>query len=45
MNPAGYLLTARMVAAYIDFIVRHHMEDFVQTGFIGTELYHRDAKW
>ena len=45
MNPAGYLLTARMVAAYIDFIVRHHMEDFAQTGFIGTELYHRDAKW
>lgn len=43
MNPAGYLLTGRMVAAYIDYIVRHNMEDFAQVGFIGTELYHRDA--
>ena len=36
MNPMGYLLTAKMIAAYIDWIVRHNMGDFKQLGFIGT---------
>lgn len=36
MNPAGYLLTARMIGSYIDYIIRHHMEDFKELGFIGT---------
>ncbi len=36
MTPTGYVLTARMVASYIDYIIRHHMEDFRQVGFIGT---------
>lgn len=44
MNPAGYLLTSRMVAAYIDYIIRHNMEDFAQVGFIGTDYRHPDAK-
>lgn len=39
MNPAGYALTARMTESYIDFIIRHHPEDFSQVGFIGTP-YH-----
>jgi lysophospholipase L1-like esterase len=39
MNPAGYVLTARMTESYIDFIVRHHPEDFSEVGFIGTP-YH-----
>lgn len=39
MNPAGYLLTAKMTAAYIDYIIRHNMQDFKEIGFIGTDLY------
>ena len=39
MNPAGYLLTAKMVASYIDFIIRHNMKDFKQVGYIGTPHY------
>ena len=42
MNPAGYLLTARMIASYIDYIVRNHPRDFAQIGFIGTDLYNVD---
>lgn len=38
MNPAGYLLTARMVASYMDYIVRHNIEHFEQIGFYGTDL-------
>lgn len=41
MNPCGYLLTARMVSSYIDYIIRHNMEDFKEVGFICTDLdYH-----
>ncbi len=36
MNPAGYLLTARMVASYIDYWIRTLPEDFAQVGLIGT---------
>ncbi len=36
MNAAGYILTARMVASYLDYIIRHNTEDFRQVGFIGT---------
>ena len=45
MNPAGYLLTARMTESYIDYIIRHHSEDFAQVGFIGTPYYNVSAKW
>ena len=36
MNAAGYILMAQMVTSYIDYIVRHNLEDFKQVGFIGT---------
>ncbi len=39
MNPMGYILTAKMVAAYIDYIIRHNMKDFIQVPFIGTPYY------
>ena len=39
LNPMGYLLTAKMVASYLDYIIRHNMNDFKQVGFIGTEYY------
>ena len=39
MNPMGYLLTAKMVISYIDYIIRHNMKDFYEVGFIGTDLH------
>lgn len=39
MNPAGYKLTAIMVASYIDFIIRSNFKDFKQVGFAGTKYY------
>ncbi len=44
MNPCGYKLTARMVMAYIDYIVRHNMQDFKQIGFMGTPYYNCKEK-
>lgn len=45
MNAAGYLLTAKMIASYIDYIIRNHPEDFTQVGFIGTPHHNAHAKW
>ena len=39
MNPAGYRLTAVMIASYIDYIIRSDFNSFKQVGFIGTEFY------
>lgn len=38
MSPAGYLLTAKLVDSYIDYIIRHNPEDFKKVGFIGTGI-------
>lgn len=38
MNPMGYMFTAKMIASYIDYIIRHNTRDFVEVGFIGTNL-------
>ncbi|MBQ5825793.1 MAG: SGNH/GDSL hydrolase family protein [Clostridia bacterium] len=35
MSPAGYYLTAKMIASYIDYIIRHNQNDFKKIGFIG----------
>lgn len=45
LNPMGYLLTAKMTAAYIDYIVKTHPEDFAQIGFIGKPFHNMEAKW
>ena len=37
LTPAGYLLTAKMVMTYIDYIIRHNIKDFDMVGFIGKE--------
>lgn len=34
MNPMGYLLTAKMIDSYIDYIIRHNSKDFKCVGFI-----------
>lgn len=39
MNPMGYLFTAKVLASYIDYIIRHNPEDFNEIGFIGTDLH------
>lgn len=44
LNAAGYLLTAKMIASYIDYIIRHNMDDFRQIGFIGTPFYYKGLK-
>lgn len=45
MTPMGYVLTAKIVMSYIDYIIRSQPEDFVQVGFIGTPYYNVTAKW
>ena len=39
LNPMGYLLTAKMTASYIDYIIRRNPNDFKEVGFIGTDLH------
>ena len=34
MNPCGYLLSAKIIASYIDYIIRHNLKDFEMTAFI-----------
>lgn len=35
MNPWGYALIGKMVASYLDYIIRHNMEDFKTIGLVG----------
>lgn len=42
LNPLGYALTGRMVASYLDYIIRHNYSDFKQIGFIGTPFCYRE---
>ena len=44
LTPAGYIVTARMIESYIDYIIRKKPEDFKQVAFIGTDLYYEDEK-
>ena len=41
MNPSGYILTARMIDSYIDYIVRHNPDDFKTIGFVGTDIKYK----
>ena len=45
MNAAGYLLTAKMVMSYIDYIIRSSPDDFKQVGFIGKDVHNYTVKW
>lgn len=44
MSPIGYVYTAKMVAAYIDYIIRHQFEEFREVGFIGTPYHTGNQK-
>jgi len=41
MNPMGYIVTARLIDSYIDYIVRHRPDDFKTVGFVGTDIRYR----
>jgi len=43
-NPAGYLVGARIIESYIDYIIRHNPKEFKQVGFIGTPYYNVTVK-
>ena len=38
LNPAGYLITAKMVMSYIDFIIRNNPREFDEVGLINTGI-------
>lgn len=43
MSPSGYMITAKMVASYIDYLIRKNPEDFRKVGFIGTPFKNEKA--
>lgn len=38
MNPCGYNLLGNIITSYIDYIIRHNMDDFKLVGFIETNI-------
>ncbi len=44
MTPTGYILIAKMVMSYIDWIIRNNPSDFDQVGFIGTPYSYNEDK-
>lgn len=42
LNPMGYVLTAKMLASYLDYIIRHNYNDFKQIGFVGTPFRYNE---
>ena len=38
LNPCGYILTAKMIMSYMDYIIRHNMDDFKFVGMIGRDM-------
>lgn len=40
MAPTGYVVMAKMIGSYIDYIIRANPAEFKQVGFIGTDLYY-----
>ena len=45
MRPTGYLLAAKMMMSYIDYIIRNNPDDFAEAAFIGTPYsYYENEK-
>ena len=42
LNPMGYMLAAKMVMSYVDYIIRKNPEQFAQVGFIGKPMYNKN---
>ena len=36
MNPMGYIISAKFIMSYMDYIIRHNMDDFREAGLINT---------
>ena len=45
MRPTGYVVFARMIASYIDYLIRRYPDDFAEVGFIGTPYHNVSEKW
>ena len=45
LNPMGYRLMALLVESYIDYLIRHNVDDFRQIGFVGTPYHNEAEKW
>lgn len=45
LSPMGYLFTAKVIMSYIDYIIRHNYEDFIQVPFIGMDIHNYTYKW
>ncbi len=45
MNPMGYMLMGKVIMSYIDYIIRHNYEDFIQVPFIGLDIHNHNYKW
>lgn len=41
LNPSGYILTAKLIDSYMDYIVRHHPSDFKTAAFINTDIQYK----
>ncbi len=40
-NPMGYVLHAQLIDSYIDYIIRHNMDDFKTVGFINSGIRYK----
>lgn len=40
MAPTGYILTAKLIDSYIDYIIRHNADDFKNVPFINSGIKH-----
>ena len=41
LNPMGYIVTARLIDSYIDYIVRHNPKDFETIGFVTKNIEYK----
>lgn len=44
MNAMGYKFTADMFTTYMDYIIKHNIDDFKQIAFVGKGLYNVEEK-
>ncbi len=45
LSAAGYMFTAKVMMSYIDYIIRHNYDDFIQVPFIGLDIHNHFYKW
>lgn len=45
MSPAGYLLKGRLYTSYIDYVIRHNLDDFTQIAMLGHDIHDSHYVW